>query len=177
MVLLGAHAELQILLDAGGVVLATDWAATFLERLPVPGLTFHGRIGLSDMVDAAIVDGELCRYLGCASLRIRFDMSGWVPVKSVPAGSHILLRGDFRVRKGWFRCSWMRDVPLAFSFPVGRGQVFFTSFHNRAQMSDLEQTLLSLLAIHPVAAQAGRTMSQFITERNLGDRLTRRAPP
>jgi len=162
---------LRRLLRRGGVVFATDWASEYLEQLQINGLSFHGRVGVVEVIDSELVESELRSLMGRPRLRLRFDTGTWVPVRSVPTRARVLLRGDVQMRTGWFRRKTLTGVPLAFSIEVGGGRVFFTSFHNRAQMTALERTLLSLLVIDPIASARGRSITEEIVERRLGGRL------
>ena len=158
-------------LQGGGVVFASDWAADCLDALAVQGLQFHPRGGASTVVDAELVDQELRSAIGRDCVELTFDLGGWIPVKTLPGCARVLLRGNVDLAGFLSGQVLAQRVPLAFSVPVDAGQIFFTSFHNHSQITDLERGLLSFLAIKTIATATGQTMRQVITERRLTERL------
>jgi hypothetical protein len=52
----------------------------------------------------------------------------------------------------------------------GEGAVFYTSFHNRAQLSKQEKVLLQLLVLKQIGTSSNATVAQ--TSRSLGISLT-----
>src|SRR5207248_2462271 len=55
---------------------------------------------------------------------------------------------------------------LLVSFPHGRGHVIYTSFHNHAQVSDIERRLLEFLVFRPILASAAAAAADVATARN-----------
>jgi hypothetical protein len=53
---------------------------------------------------------------------------------------------------------------------VGNGAVFYTSFHNRAQVSEQEKILLQLLVLKQISTSSKTTVAQ--ASRSLGISLT-----
>lgn len=167
----GSIEPLMTCLQRGGVIFASDWAADYLEELGINDLRFHPKCGQSDAANAELVDPELQMHMRRLRVDISFDMVGWVPVEKLPASAQVLLRGDVELGVSPSSATHIEKVPPALSLPFGSGQIFFTSFHNHAQITDLERGLLSFLAIKTVAVASGKTLQQVITERRLSERL------
>jgi hypothetical protein len=60
--------------------------------------------------------------------------------------------------------------PLMIGAEVGKGALFYTSFHNRAQASEQEKVLLQLLVLKQIGASAHTTLAQ--ASRSVGVSLT-----
>ena len=56
--------------------------------------------------------------------------------------------------------------PLMVEAEVGQGAVFYTSFHNRAQVSEQERVLLQLLVLKQISTSSKTTVAQ--ASRSLG---------
>ena len=122
----------------GGSLFASDWAGAYIHAAFPRG--FDGeQCGCTNRVGAAVTDGELRRVLGTARLHVELDMPSWYRVRrfAPPEGA-----GSVYLAEG--RC------PLMLSFKYGRGQVAFTSFHNRAQPGQVIEKLLNFLVLVPV---------------------------
>jgi len=169
----GVSAEPEIIdglrscLQLGGVVYAGDFTADCLEALGIQGLGFYPRQGVPRTVKAHLIDPELKVAMGRDCVDIQFDLSGWVLVKHLPNRARVLLRATVTLEDAQSGSFELVQQPLAFSLPVGRGIVFFTSFHNRAQITGVEKGLLSSVAVKTIAVATGKTMQQVITERRL----------
>jgi hypothetical protein len=95
-------------------------------------------------------------------------MGGWVFATNVPCDARVLFRGNVDGDHS--------NVPLAFTVKFGRGSVSYTSFHYHAQATELENILLSLLALQPIAAASNTTVTQLVAQRNVFGLLYYREP-
>jgi hypothetical protein len=144
--------------EGGGCLYASDLTSSFLS-LAFPGhFNFLGN-GNQGMVNARIVDPELQAIVGRVTT-IHFDMGSW----SILQGSS----GDTLVEAA--PGSDYQGLPLMVGVEVGRGAVFYTSFHNSAQASDQEKVLLQLLVLKQIGAKSNTTLEQ--ASRSVGVSLT-----
>ena len=111
------------------------------------------------MVDAQIVDPELQAIVG-RSTTIHFDMDDWSILQS-SSGETLVEAAPGSSYQG---------RPLMVGVEVGRGAVFYTSFHNSAQASDQEKVLLQLLVLKQIGAKSNTTLEQ--ASRSVGVSLT-----
>lgn len=132
---------LRSFVEDGGCFYASDLqASTVLSAFP-DLFTAVNPIPSGDMI-ARVEDQELASIIG-RSVKIHFDTGG--RALQSPDAFTIL-----RESKG--------GRAIMIEVPIGRGAVFFTSFHNHAQASDKERELLQLL----VLKQIGRTTNTTV---------------
>jgi hypothetical protein len=144
--------------EGGGCLYASDLTSGFLS-LTFPGsFNFQGQ-GRPGMVNAQIIDPELQAIVG-RTTTIHFDMGAWSILQSCS--------GDTLVEAA--PGSNYAGLPLMVGVEVGRGAVFYTSFHNSAQASDQEKVLLQLLVLKQIGAKSNTTMEQ--ASRSVGVSLT-----
>lgn len=137
---------LDAFVRGGGSLLASDLAEDAIAELT--GATFvDGDWG--DAVEATVVDPELSDLLGRERLVLDFDTAIKV-VDDLPASGNPLLRSaDGRV--------------IAYQDSHGAGEVVYTSFHNHSQSSEVEDALLGILLMVPIAESAGTTVTETYT--------------
>lgn len=89
--------------------------------------------GRAGVVQADVVNADLAAFLGADRLQVDFDLDGWVQVDGVSLATDVLVRAGAR--------------PLMVLFDVGDqgGRVAYTSFHNRAQLSEEVELILRAL--------------------------------
>lgn len=151
-------AAVRHFVEGGGCLYASDLTSGFVN-LAFPGnFRFEGS-GSQGMVQAEIVDPELQAIVGRATT-IHFDMGGWSILQSSS--------GDTLVEAA--PGSSYSGLPLMVGVEFGRGAVFYTSFHNRAQASDQEKVLLQLLVLKQIGAKSNTTLEQ--ASRSVGVSLT-----
>lgn len=140
---------LQSYVSNGGILYASDWrydaiAAAFKE-MKDDSLVADGA---GQKLEADVVDPELRKALGVQKVPLHFNLGDW----KVAAFNHprvqVLLRGTYKKMKGQETAT----APLMVKFPFDKGTVIFTSFHNEAQNSRIEEQLLQYLVFSLVTA-------------------------
>lgn len=131
------YQELRSFVDRGGVLYASDLTSSHLltawpEIMTVTNNTSPGTIR------ANIVDKDLRQYIG-DSIDVVFDLSAWSRIITAPQGKVLMESAS-----GHF--------PIMVEFTFGSGKVFYTSFHNHTQASEMERDLLQLLVIKQISA-------------------------
>jgi hypothetical protein len=152
------QASLQRFVYAGGCLYASDLTSSLIAAA-FPEMFQFGGSGQSGMVAAIVVDDELRQVVG-KSTRIHFDMGSW----SVLQGC----QGETLVEAA--KGTAYAGRPLMVEVEFGEGAVFYTSFHNRAQLSKQEKVLLQLLVLKQISTSSNTTVAQ--TSRSLGISLT-----
>jgi hypothetical protein len=141
-------ARLRRFVDAGGCLYASDLTSGLIAGA-FPGMfTFRGS-GAAGMVAANVIDEELREVVG-DSTGIHFDMGAWSVLESC--------RGETLVEAAAGTPYGGR--PLMVEAGYGRGAVFYTSFHNRAQVSEQERVLLQLLVLKQISKSSKTTVAQ-----------------
>jgi hypothetical protein len=153
-----APASLQRFVHAGGCLYASDLTSGLLTSA-FPGLFRFGGSGMPGMVAAKIVDAELREVIG-SSTAVHFDMGGW-SVLDRCQGETLVEAAPGTAYAG---------RPLMVEVEVGKGAVFYTSFHNRAQASAHEKVLLQLLVLKQISTSAKTTLAK--ASQSLGISLT-----
>ena len=134
--------------EDGGCLYASDLASGFLTQA-FPGIFRFGGTGNRGTVAANVVDAELQSVIG-RMVNVHFDMGGWSIIERC--------RGDVLVEAAADTPYVGR--PLMVSREVGRGAIFYTSFHNRAQASEQEQALLQLLVLKQIGIRSNLSLEQ-----------------
>jgi len=124
--------------------------------------------GIAQTVEAKVVDPGLREQIGDA-IELNFDQEGWAAAAFSGPGMTTYLEGTFATTDGV-----QKKSPLLVKFPLGQGNVVFTSFHNEKQNSEKERQLLKYLVFSAVTAgvdaEAGRQMARggfSATKKNL----------
>jgi hypothetical protein len=151
-------ARLQRFVQTGGCLYASDLTSGLITTA-FPGMFRFNGSGPASMVAANIVDDELRQIVG-DSTTIHFDMGGW----SILEGC----QGETLVEAAPGTAYAGR--PLMVEVEFGDGAVFYTSFHNRAQISDQEAVLLQLLVLKQISTASSTTVAQ--AGQSLGISLT-----
>jgi hypothetical protein len=143
---------------AGGCLYASDLTSGLLTSA-FPGKFRFGGSGQPGLVAADIVDDELRQVVG-DSTTIHFDMPSWSVLQDC--------QGEILVQAAAGTAYAGR--PLMVEVDYGDGAVFYTSFHNRAQVSEQEKALLQLLVLKQISASSNTTIAQ--ASQSLGISLT-----
>lgn len=151
-------ASLQRFVHAGGCLYASDLTSSLIAGA-FPGMFRFGGSGQAGMVAANIVDDELRQVVG-DSTDVHFDMGSW----SVLEGC----QGETLVEAAPGTAYAGR--PLMVEVECEAGAVFYTSFHNRAQVSEQEKVLLQLLVLKQISTSSNTTVAQ--ASQSLGISLT-----
>lgn len=152
------QASLQRFVYAGGCLYASDLTSSLIAAA-FPGMFQFGGTGKSGKVAANVVDDELRQLVG-KSTKIHFDMGSWSVLKRCQGETLV------EAAKG----TAYAGRPLMVEVEFGEGAVFYTSFHNRAQLSKQEKVLLQLLVLKQIGTSSNATVAQ--TSRSLGISLT-----
>ena len=151
-------ASLQRFVHAGGCLYASDLTSGLIAGA-FPGMFRFGGSGRAGTVAANIVDDELRQVVG-DSTNVHFDMGSW----SVLEGC----QGETLVEAAAGTAYAGR--PLMVEVEYEDGAVFYTSFHNRAQVSEQEKVLLQLLVLKQISTSSNTTVAQ--ASQSLGISLT-----
>ncbi len=138
----------------GGILYASDYACDVVKAAfsNILDFGFSGILAfLGETVDAKVVDPTLLDLVG-SQVRLNFDLPAWRHVASWHPSCRVYL-----VTEGW-----MGQKALLVSFTYGQGFVIYTSFHNKAQPSEMERRLIEFLAIRPLTARLSRQIAQEI---------------
>jgi len=152
------QARLQRFVYAGGCLYASDLTSGLIAAA-FPGMFQFGGSGQAGKVVANIVDDELRQIVG-KSIKIHFDMGSWAILQGC--------QGEILVEAA--KSTAYGGRPLMVEVEFGEGAVFYTSFHNRAQLSKQEKVLLQLMVLKQISTASNTTVTQ--TSRSLGISLT-----
>lgn len=151
-------ASIQRFVHAGGCLYASDLTSGLLSSA-FPGMFRFGGSGSPGMVDAKVVDAELRSVIG-NSTTVHFDMGAWSVLDSCQ-GETLVEAAPGTAYAG---------RPLMVEVEVGKGVIFYTSFHNRAQVSAQEKVLLQLLVLKQISTSSKTTLAK--ASQSLGISLT-----
>lgn len=141
-------ARLRDFVERGGCLYASDLTSAVLSRAFPDQFQFTGT-GSAGEVGAEVVDEELEGVIG-GLVDITFDMGGW-SVLAASSGTTLVRAAAGTAYAG---------RPLMVELDVGIGAVFYTCFHNRAQLSDKESALLKLLVLKQLGVSTHRSIAQ-----------------
>ena len=150
--------SLRRFVDGGGCLYASDLTSSVISST-FPGMFRFGGSGVAGTVAANVLDDELRQIVG-DSTAVYFDMSSW----SVLEGC----QGETLVEAA--EGSAYSGRPLMVEAGFGNGAIFYTCFHNRAQVSDQERLLLQLLVLKQIGTSSKMTVTQ--ASQSLGISLT-----
>jgi pSer/pThr/pTyr-binding forkhead associated (FHA) protein len=134
-------------IERGGTLMASDLTAPAISSFTEA--SFAGG-GWGDSVQAQIVDRELADLLGQEHLELDFDTAIKEPT-TLPRDATPLIRASDR------------DSVIAYKFNYGRGSAVYTSFHNHSQPSEVEDALLQVLLMVPIAESTNTTVTETYT--------------
>jgi hypothetical protein len=140
--------SLQRFVRAGGCLYASDLTSSMIANA-FPGIFRFEDSGQVGMVAANIVDDELRQVVG-DSTTVHFDMASWSVLERCQGET--LVEAD--------RGTAYAGRPLMVEVEFGDGAVFYTSFHNRAQVSEQENVLLQLLVLKQISTSSHTTVAK-----------------
>lgn len=147
--------SLRRYVEQGGTLYGSDWAYAILEgafREQADKLLF--KPGAKQKLRADIVDEELQDLFG-STIELNFDLPSWIPAAFAGRNVTTLMKGTYATKSGR-----QETAPLLVRFPVEKGTVIFSSFHNEQQNSKTEERLLKHLVFSTVVASADREIAQ-----------------
>ncbi len=146
--------KLQAYVSNGGCVYLSDLASSFLIQA-FPDVIDVSNDGTVCHVDANVVDLELKQIAG-EKINVFFDLPYWSIITNYKGmekyNGKILMVANGGKYKG---------KPLMISFKYGKGEVFYTSFHNHAQASEKEKMLLQLLLLKQMGSTANVSLEEM----------------
>lgn len=151
-------ASLQRFVRAGGCLYASDLTSSLIAGA-FAGMFRFGGSGRAGTVAANILDDELCQVVG-DSIDVHFDMGSWSVLEGCQ-GETLVEAAAGTVYAG---------RPLMVEVEYEDGAVFYTSFHNRAQVSEQEKVLLQLLVLKQISTSSNTSVAQ--ASQSLGISLT-----
>jgi hypothetical protein len=143
-----APETLRDFVHSGGCLYASDRTSGLITQAFPGTFRFRGSGGVGK-VAANIVDEELRQIAGDTTV-IHFDMPAWSVLEEC--------QGETLVEAA--RGTPYAGRPLMVEVELGEGAVFYTSFHNRAQVSEQEKILLQLLVLKQIGASSKTTVAQ-----------------
>ncbi len=152
--------------EQGGTVYASDWALDVLiDAFPERGFTFTELP--EQTVSANIIDNGLLKSTGFenSTISINFDLPDWRLITSS-------LQDDVTV---YINGTVNNDTyPLVFSFPYGNngGKVYYTSFHQDANLTSEMQEVLNDLTLTISHSKDSKSFSDYAIENNYTLTLT-----
>lgn len=152
--------NLRKFVSRGGTLYASDWRFKAVE-LAFPEMVNRKAVGDGNFQDlmADVIDPGLQDALGMKRLPLHFNLEKWKTAAFGGPRAKILIKARYRTQED----DW-KEAPLLVKFPFGEGTVIFTSFHNEAQNSAVEQKLLKFLVFSAVTAQIENDIHQTMVK-------------
>jgi hypothetical protein len=138
----------------GGILYASDWRFDAVRKAfpDVVDEKFVGQ-GAQQKLQADIVDAALSDALKTKKIDLQFDLGEWRAAAFGGPRVKTLIQGTYKKQKQAGQIdAGTATAPLMVKFPVGKGTVIFTSFHNEKQNSRIEKQLLQYLVFSLVTA-------------------------
>lgn len=129
-------ASLMAFVDKGGILYASDLTSSTIVATWPDLITFDNNT-VACKEQAAIVDPDLRQFLG-NSITVEFDLNVWSKITSMSQGKVLMQSAN-------------AGFPIMVECSIGKGKLFYTSFHNHAQTEEVEKKLLQLLVIKQVS--------------------------
>lgn len=188
-----AASALKQFVQSGGAIYASDFANSYMMEAFTDKINFYNvqsktdynspRVGNVGETSATVVDSGLAQVLGKSSLKINFDLGGWVVIKSVASDVTVHITGEApitgsatqdpeqlqqqlqefqnnpeKLQELYSQSSQtLSGVPFVVSFSYGKGEVIYTSFHNEAQVSEDVKKMLDWFVIRARASSLAST--------------------
>jgi hypothetical protein len=152
--------NLNSFVNRGGTLYVSDLRLGFVDAA-FPGFVDGSKVrgGKQQTVAADIVDPVLEQLLGRSQITLKFDQPSWLPAAISGKAVQVYLKGRYETTDGI-----QAEAPLLVRFPVGKGTVIFTSFHNEKQTSDVEKALLRFLVFSVVTAKMESAVTRTMIE-------------
>jgi hypothetical protein len=144
--------KLKQYVENGGLVYASDFASRVISA-SFPNTLIFGTSNKTGKITATVIDTDLKKHIG-NNIEIDFDLSGWYTINKVLKGNVILLSKD-------------NNLPIMVEIPIGKGKVYYTSFHNHKQTTDSEEKLLQLLVLKQIGYLNTTTIQETATQNNI----------
>ena len=142
----------------GGILYASDWRYTAVAKAFPHVVAGKSPDGQAQQFEAEIVDPALREALGTRKMPLKFDLGEWKAAAFGGPGVDVLIKGTYKPMGGGGPVT----SPLMVKFPFNKGAVIFTSFHNEAQNSRIEERLLQYLVFSLVTAGIDAELSSSL---------------
>lgn len=139
-------------LEKGGIVYASDWADRYLQDI-LPNTVSFISSNYVGVIKADVVDNDLMKHIG-KSVEINFDMSSWKEISKFSLGKPILINSATK-------------KPIMVEIPLGKGRIYYTSFHNHGITTENEEKLLQLLILKQVGSLSSSSIEEVAKENQL----------
>lgn len=138
--------KLRAFVEKGGIVYASDWASRVISEAFPDIMRFTTSPDDIGIVQARVVDNDLKQHIG-SHVNVNFDLPTWNIVSEIISGEVLL--EDSKTHQ-----------PLMVKSRIGKGFLYYTSFHNHGLTTENEEKLLQLL----ILKQIGELNSQNIQQ-------------
>lgn len=129
----------------GGILYVSDLASSVLLRA-FPGLFTYDNKTSATKRNAVVVDPELEQIIN-GTIQIEYDLGAWVRIHETTG--KVILKDD------------LDGYPIMISKKIGKGTVFYTSFHNHKVASEKEKMLLELLLLKQISTQTNKSVADI----------------
>ena len=150
--------------ERGRTVMVSDWAYDLVEAAWPDMIDFYGddevldaaQVGVAGRVAADVVGLDLVESIG-DQMSVELNYSHWALIEDVHSDVVVHVQGDVTYRKSAEEGEDVAaGVPLLVSFPMGSGQVVFSSFHWNAQTPGASDAAMTVIipGLDPGSADA-----------------------
>jgi hypothetical protein len=141
----------------GGTLYASDWRF-LVVALAFPDFVNNKVVGEGNVqsLTADVLDPGLADALGTTKIPLVFNLDQWKTAAFGGDRVKVLMKAPRYLTQ---QNDWAQ-APLLVKFGFDKGTVIFTSFHNEAQNSEIEQKLLKYLVFSAVTAQIENEVHQ-----------------
>lgn len=141
------YSQLKVFVENGGILYVSDLASSHIIAT-WPNLMIVDNATTSCTKQAKVVDPDLMQHIG-KDIDVNFDLGGWSKISEMSNGKVLM------------ECA-NEFFPIMVEFTIGKGKIFYTSFHNHAQTAEAENKLLKLLVIKQVATATKQDFNKTI---------------
>ncbi len=141
--------QLRDFVRKGGCVYMSDFAEEHLNAA-FPGKAVISRVGQVGTLHARVLDQELRDIIG-PYISVEFDLGSWAVISKHP--------GEALIETA----QAIGSQTLMFTFTEGKGQVFYTSFHNYVQADEKEKTVLKVMLARQIGAVTHQSTETVFT--------------
>jgi len=127
--------KLKKYVENGGIVYASDWAGSVIST-SFPNILTFGTSSKTGIIKATVNDTDLKKHIG-KTIDINFDLPSWHTITKVIGSNVILTSNDSK-------------LPIMVEIPIGKGIIYFTSFHNHVQTTENKEKIFQLFLLKKI---------------------------
>lgn len=131
-------ARLRAFVEGGGSAYISDLAYRIMLEA-FPGIARIDANGKKGIYSAHVDDRDLRRNTS-ETIRVNYDLDNWAVIRHHQGTC--LIKGNQNPYR----------VPMMFSHKIGSGEVFYTSFHNHAQATLSERSMLQVMLMRQIGS-------------------------